>query len=67
MSLKTYLCYGNLAITILISHLLNQERMLKKGFAWHYTAYDQRSELARVSNMLSLLNFVLQFYEASLF
>jgi len=24
-----------------------QELMLKKGFAWHYTAYDQRSELAK--------------------
>jgi hypothetical protein len=25
-----------------------QEQMLKKGFAWHYTAYDQRPELAKV-------------------
>jgi hypothetical protein len=24
--------------------------MLKKGFAWHYTAYDQRPELAKVSS-----------------
>ncbi|XP_062157466.1 staphylococcal-like nuclease CAN1 isoform X2 [Alnus glutinosa] len=24
-----------------------QELMLKKGFAWHYVAYDQRSELAK--------------------
>ena len=27
--------------------------MLKKGLAWHYIAYDQRPELARVSNALS--------------
>jgi hypothetical protein len=27
-----------------------QEQMLKKGFAWHYTAYDQRPELAKVSS-----------------
>jgi hypothetical protein len=27
-----------------------QEQMLKKGCAWHYTAYDQRPELAKVSS-----------------
>lgn len=27
-----------------------QEVMLKKGLAWHYSAYDQRVELATVSN-----------------
>jgi hypothetical protein len=27
-----------------------QEQMLKKGFAWHYTAYDQRPDLAKVSS-----------------
>ena len=27
--------------------------MLKKGFAWHYTAYDQRPELATVRNFSS--------------
>ncbi|PPD81539.1 hypothetical protein GOBAR_DD21525 [Gossypium barbadense] len=27
-----------------------QEIMLKKGLAWHYSAYDQRIELATVSN-----------------
>lgn len=26
--------------------------MLKKGAAWHYTAYDKRSELATVRNCL---------------
>jgi hypothetical protein len=26
--------------------------MLKKGFAWHYVAYDQRSELAKVRTYL---------------
>lgn len=32
--------------------------MLKKGLAWHYTDYDQRLELATVSNQLSLLILV---------
>lgn len=27
-----------------------QEAMLKKGFAWHYTAYDKRAELAKWEN-----------------
>lgn len=26
-----------------------QEAMLKKGFAWHYTAYDKRPELSKAS------------------
>ena len=26
--------------------------MLKKGFAWHYTAYDKRAELAKVRYIL---------------
>lgn len=33
----------------LLLHYFNQEIMLKKGFAWHYAAYDKRSELAKVS------------------
>ncbi|XP_056169452.1 staphylococcal-like nuclease CAN1 isoform X3 [Syzygium oleosum] len=28
-------------------HLQPQELMLKKGMAWHYTAYDKRAELAK--------------------
>lgn len=30
-----------------------QEAMLKKGFAWHYTAYDKRPELSKVSYILT--------------
>ena len=30
-------------------HLQPQELMLKKGMAWHYTAYDQRAELSKVA------------------
>lgn len=34
---------------------LNQEAMLKKGFAWHYIAYDKRIEFARVGiNMFAI-------------
>ena len=46
-------CFCSKNITILISlpiFMSNQEMMLKKGFAWHYSAYDQRPELAKVSN-----------------
>lgn len=46
----------------------NQEMMLKKGLAWHYSAYDQRPEFARVSTILILLIFVHTFFlEISLF
>lgn len=32
--------------------------MLKKGLAWHYSAYDQRQELAKVSKILSVSHFL---------
>lgn len=38
----------NIHLSNLFLHF-NQEMMLKKGLAWHYVAYDQRSELAKVS------------------
>ena len=38
---------------------IKQEVMLKKGCAWHYSAYDQRSELAKVTNQVYL--FILEF------
>jgi len=38
--------------------------MLKKGFAWHYTAYDQRPELAKVSKLFPRLNFSATIYNA---
>jgi hypothetical protein len=34
--------------------------MLKKGLAWHYTAYDQRWELETVSGHYSLLTPALE-------
>ncbi|KAF3433320.1 hypothetical protein FNV43_RR24422 [Rhamnella rubrinervis] len=42
--------YGRCVGDIYCHGTFVQERMLKKGFAWHYTAYDQRSELARWEN-----------------
>jgi hypothetical protein len=32
--------------------------MLKKGLAWHYTAYDRRMELAKVSSDTRLASSV---------
>lgn len=37
--------------------LIDKELMLKKGFAWHYAAYDNRKELETVSH-LSFANFL---------
>lgn len=39
--------YGRSVGDIYCNGIFAQEVMLKKGFAWHYTAYDQRSELAK--------------------
>ncbi|CAB4271028.1 unnamed protein product [Prunus armeniaca] len=39
--------YGRCVGDIYSNGIFAQEVMLKKGCAWHYTAYDQRSELAR--------------------
>lgn len=41
--------------------------MLKMGFAWHYSAYDQRIELATVSNQqffFFILSFLLKLYNS---
>ncbi|GMN41208.1 hypothetical protein TIFTF001_010433 [Ficus carica] len=43
--------YGRCVGDILSSNgIFVQELMLKKGFAWHYSAYDQRPELAKWEN-----------------
>ncbi|KAH7510528.1 hypothetical protein FEM48_ZijujUnG0118000 [Ziziphus jujuba var. spinosa] len=42
--------YGRSVGDIYCNGKFVQERMLKKGFAWHYTAYDNRAELARWEN-----------------
>lgn len=55
-------CYFIACRTLLLFPILNQELMLKKGFAWHYSAYDQRPELAKVSTMLFLLVLALVFF-----
>ncbi|KAL0003457.1 hypothetical protein SO802_017238 [Lithocarpus litseifolius] len=39
--------YGRCVGDIYCNGKFVQELMLKKGFAWHYTAYDQRPELAK--------------------
>ncbi|KAM4104156.1 hypothetical protein ACJW30_06G135900 [Castanea mollissima] len=39
--------YGRCIADIYCNGKFVQELMLKKGFAWHYAAYDQRPELAR--------------------
>ncbi|XP_030929170.1 uncharacterized protein LOC115955241 isoform X4 [Quercus lobata] len=39
--------YGRYVADIYCNGKFVQELMLKKGFAWHYEAYDQRPELAR--------------------
>ncbi|KAL0003459.1 hypothetical protein SO802_017240 [Lithocarpus litseifolius] len=39
--------YGRSVADIYCDGKFVQELMLKKGFAWHYTTYDQRPELAR--------------------
>ncbi|KAL6847985.1 hypothetical protein ACP4OV_022113 [Aristida adscensionis] len=39
--------YGRCVGDIYCDGVFVQEQMLKKGFAWHYTAYDQRPELAK--------------------
>nr|CAD1839855.1 unnamed protein product [Ananas comosus var. bracteatus] len=40
--------YGRCVGDVYCNGVFVQEHMLKKGFAWHYTAYDQRPELARL-------------------
>ncbi|PPD81541.1 hypothetical protein GOBAR_DD21527 [Gossypium barbadense] len=42
--------YGRCVGDIYCNGKFVQEIMLKKGLAWHYSAYDQRIELATVSN-----------------
>ncbi|KAJ4775821.1 Ca(2+)-dependent nuclease family protein [Rhynchospora pubera] len=37
--------YGRCVGDVYCGRIFIQEHMLKKGFAWHYTAYDQRPEL----------------------
>ncbi|CAB4271027.1 unnamed protein product [Prunus armeniaca] len=39
--------YGRCVADVYCNGIFAQEVMLKKGAAWHYTAYDQRSEFAR--------------------
>ncbi|KAJ4833039.1 arginine permease [Turnera subulata] len=39
--------YGRCVGDIYCNGMFVQELMLKKGYAWHYTAYDQRPELAK--------------------
>ncbi|XP_059666808.1 staphylococcal-like nuclease CAN2 [Cornus florida] len=39
--------YGRCVGDIYCNGIFVQELMLKKGFAWHYTAYDRRSELEK--------------------
>ncbi|BFG22925.1 hypothetical protein CerSpe_091990 [Prunus speciosa] len=39
--------YGRCVADVYCNGIFAQEVMLKKGGAWHYTAYDQRSEFAR--------------------
>ncbi|CAH9121498.1 unnamed protein product [Cuscuta epithymum] len=39
--------YGRSVGDVYCNGLFVQEVMLKKGLAWHYTAYDQRPELAK--------------------
>uniref|UniRef100_A0A0D9UX59 TNase-like domain-containing protein n=1 Tax=Leersia perrieri TaxID=77586 RepID=A0A0D9UX59_9ORYZ len=50
-SLKVYVYdedrYGRCVGDIYCDGVFVQEQMLKKGCAWHYTAYDQRPELAK--------------------
>ncbi|XP_010692905.2 staphylococcal-like nuclease CAN2 isoform X2 [Beta vulgaris subsp. vulgaris] len=38
--------YGRYVGDVYCNGIFAQEMMLKKGFAWHYTAYDHRPELA---------------------
>ncbi|KAF0920323.1 hypothetical protein E2562_034799 [Oryza meyeriana var. granulata] len=49
--------YGRLVGDVDCNGVFVQEHMLKKGLAWHYIAYDQRQELARVSNALSSASY----------
>ena len=37
---------------LLLLFLLQKEHMLKKGLAWHYTTYDHRMELSKVTSTL---------------
>ncbi|XP_044974937.1 probable staphylococcal-like nuclease CAN1 [Hordeum vulgare subsp. vulgare] len=39
--------YGRSVGDLHVGGVFVQEQMLKKGFAWHYTAYDKRPELAK--------------------
>ncbi|KAM0889168.1 hypothetical protein ACQ4PT_027896 [Festuca glaucescens] len=39
--------YGRLVGDVECNGVFVQEHMLKKGLAWHYTAYDRRQELAK--------------------
>ncbi|KAM5556791.1 hypothetical protein ABKV19_024268 [Rosa sericea] len=54
--------YGRVVGDIYSNGIFAQEVMLKKGCAWHYTAYDQRPEFAKVSNIILL--YVLAFYQS---
>lgn len=38
--------YGRFVGDVYFNNIFIQEKMLKKGFAWHYPAYDQRPEFA---------------------
>ncbi|KAM6583102.1 hypothetical protein CsatB_010104 [Cannabis sativa] len=42
--------YGRCVGDIYSNGVFVQETLLKKGFAWHYSAYDQRQELAKWEN-----------------
>ncbi|XP_062092398.1 staphylococcal-like nuclease CAN1 [Humulus lupulus] len=42
--------YGRCVGDIYSNGIFVQEMLLKKGFAWHYSAYDKRQELARWEN-----------------
>ncbi|KAM0889170.1 hypothetical protein ACQ4PT_027896 [Festuca glaucescens] len=46
--------YGRLVGDVECNGVFVQEHMLKKGLAWHYTAYDRRQELAKVDSLGSL-------------
>ncbi|TVU21679.1 hypothetical protein EJB05_31331, partial [Eragrostis curvula] len=46
--------YGRLVGDVDCNGVFVQEHMLKKGFAWHYTAYDQRMELNKWENQAKM-------------
>jgi hypothetical protein len=37
--------------------------MLKKGFAWHYAAYDKRAELAKVNRYYKSIYTAKKYYD----